>query len=145
MRGFLLALILYPFIEIAMLVMMASHLGATFTLLWIIISALLGIVMLRNQRVGRLLTLGAIFNQGEQVSLYSLLWPLRYVLAGVLFIIPGVISNILAVILLLPLKGPQIKMQETRFEYHSGPERSDNGDIIDGEFTSEDDPHKRLP
>ena len=100
MRGFLLALILYPFIEIAMLVMMASHLGATFTLLWIIISALLGIVMLRNQRVGRLLTLGAIFNQGEQVSLYSLLWPLRYVLAGVLFIIPGVISNILAVILL---------------------------------------------
>lgn len=145
MRGFLLALVLYPFVEIAMLVMMASHLGATFTMLWIVISALLGILMLRNQQVGRLLTLGAIFHQGEQVSLYSLLWPLRYVLAGVLFIIPGVISNIVAVILLLPLKGPKIKMQETRFEYRSNQEQPGGKDIIEGEFTSEDDPHKRLP
>ena len=147
MRGFLLALFIYPFVEIASLIMMAGHLGATFTLFWVIGSALLGILMLRNQQIGRLLTLGAVFKQGERLSLYSLLWPLRYVLAGVLFIIPGVISDVLAVVLLLPLKGPQIKMQETRFEGWQGPaqERNSDGDVIEGEFTSKNDPRDRLP
>lgn len=145
MRGFLLALFIYPFVEIATLVMMTSHLGASFTLFWVIASALLGILMLRNQQVGRLLTLGAVFKQGDQISLYSLLWPLRYVLAGVLFIIPGVISDILAIILLLPLKGPQIKMQETHFGQWQNQSYQDNGDVIEGEYTSKNDPKDRLP
>lgn len=145
MRGFLFALFIYPFVEIATLVMMASHLGARFTLFWVIASALLGILMLRNQQVGRLLTLGAVFKQGDQISLYSLLWPLRYVLAGVLFIIPGVISDILAIILLLPLKGPQIKMQEAHFGQWQDQAHQENGDVIEGEYTSKNDPKDRLP
>jgi len=135
MRGLLLLLLLYPFAEIATLVMLADKIGAGWTLLFVIASAMLGLTMLRNQKVGALLTLGAVFRQGEQVSLYSLLWPLRYVLAGVLFLIPGLISDVLAVLLLLPLKGPTITMR-------SGPgatPSSTGSDVIEGEYTRVDD------
>jgi UPF0716 protein FxsA len=105
--------------------------GGGVTMLWIILSAIIGIAMLRNQRLGALLTLGSLMHQGDKVSLYSLLWPLRYMLAGVLFLIPGVISDVLAVLLLLPLKGPSITRPT------APPPTTDN--VIDGEYTRVDE------
>lgn len=131
MRGLLLLLLLYPFAEIATLVAMTEAWGGGVTMLWIILSAIIGIAMLRNQRLGALLTLGSLMHQGDKVSLYSLLWPLRYMLAGVLFLIPGVISDVLAVLLLLPLKGPSITRPT------APPPTTDN--VIDGEYTRVDE------
>lgn len=135
MRGLLLLLLLYPFAEIATLVAMTDAWGGGVTMLWIIVSALIGIAMLRNQQLGALLTLGSLMHQGDRIPLYSLLWPLRYLLAGVLFLIPGVISDILALLLLLPLKGPSIKRPTMP------PSAADN--VIDGEYTRVDDPTDR--
>lgn len=135
MRGLLLLILLYPFAEIATLVAMADTWGGGMTMLWIILSAIIGIAMLRNQQLGTLLTLGSLMGQGDRISLYSLLWPLRYLLAGVLFLIPGVISDVLAVLLLLPLKGPSIPRSA------APPPSADN--VIDGEYTREDDPVDR--
>jgi UPF0716 protein FxsA len=50
--------------------------------LLVVASSLLGIWMLRNQKLGALITLSSVLRQGQQVSLYSLLWPLRYALSG---------------------------------------------------------------
>ncbi|MCP9758974.1 FxsA family protein [Aquitalea sp. S1-19] len=132
MRAILLIILAYPFVEIASLVYMADKLGGGFVLFWVLCSALIGIAMLRNQRIGTLLTLGALFNQKGNVSVYSLLWPVRYLLAGVLFLIPGVISDVLAIILLLPLSGPGPKVRMP-----DGAAPSDGA--IEGEYTRVDE------
>lgn len=139
MKAFLILLMLYPFAEIAALVTLAGHIGAGGVMLFILVSALLGIVMLRNQKIGALLTLGSLMNAGGQVSLYGLLWPLRYTLAGVLFIVPGVISDILALVLLLPIKGPAIAVHRP-----TGPVTPPADDIIEGEYHRVDETDKRL-
>jgi len=141
MKAFLILLMLYPFAEIAALVTLADHIGAGGVMLYILLSALLGIFMLRNQKIGGLLTLGSLMANNGQVSLYSLLWPLRYSLAGVLFIVPGVFSEIAALLLLLPIKGPNIAMAHPRAPgAATGPAHDASDDIIEGEYRRVDDP-----
>lgn len=126
-----LLVLLFPIIEILLLVSLANHIGLMATLLYLILSALLGSWMLRNQKLGTLLTLGSIMRQGERVSIYSLLWPLRYALAGVLFIIPGILSEVGAILLLLPLKGPAMQTASRQAPM--------DDDVIEGEFQRVDD------
>ena len=131
-------ILLFPIVEIMLLVTLASHIGFMATLLYLILSALLGSWMLRNQKLGALLTAGSVVRQGSRISIYSLLWPVRYALAGVLFIIPGILSEIAAVALLLPLKGPAIHTAP------SGPAPAPDSDIIEGEFQRVDTPPTQL-
>ncbi|RMD01847.1 FxsA family protein [Aquitalea palustris] len=133
MRAILLLLLLYPLLEIATLVTLAHHLGGGVVFLLVLASSLLGIWMLRNQKLGALLTLSSVLRQGQQVSLYSLLWPLRYALSGLLFAIPGILSDLLAILLLLPFKGPALNM--------GGPTAASTpDDVIEGEFSRVDKP-----
>ncbi|OWY40813.1 membrane protein FxsA [Xenophilus sp. AP218F] len=135
MRIFLLMLLFYPFAEIAALVALADHIGGMATLLLVVCSSLLGMWMLRNQKLGALLTLGSLMRQGDRVSVYSLLWPLRYALAGVFFLVPGVISDLFAVLLLLPFKGPEIAVNRGP----AAPGHAAGDDVIEGEYSRVDD------
>ncbi len=148
MRAILLLILAYPFLEVASLVYMADHFGGGFVLGWVVVSALIGVLMLRNQKVGALLTLGAVLRKPGEVSLYGLLWPLRFLLAGVLFLIPGFISDVLAVLLLLPLKGPSLKVPPAGGFGGAGGQTGPGGDgAIEGEYTRVDetvDPDRRL-
>lgn len=137
-----LILLLFPFTEVALLVMLADRFSGTAVLLYLLASALLGIVMLRNQRIGALLTLGSLLGQRENTSLYSLLWPLRYTLAGVLFIIPGVLSEIAGILLLLPLKGPRFAQAAPMRDATTPPPHG--ADIIEGEYHRVDDERNKL-
>lgn len=127
----LLMVLLFPVVEILLLVSLASHIGLFATLLYLIASALLGSWMLRNQELGALLTLGSIMRQGNRVSAYALLWPIRYAFAGVLFIIPGILSEIFAILLLLPFKGPATVAAQ--------PAPAQDDTIIEGEFQRVDE------
>lgn len=137
MRIFLLIILAFPFVEIALLSMLASHIGVFGMLLYLLASALLGSWMLRNQQVGALFAAGSLLRQGQGVSIYSLLWPLRYALAGVLLIIPGVLSELFAIVLLLPLKGFPGATQATRQPLAD--------DVIEGEFHRVDTTAEALP
>ena len=138
MRALLLLLLIYPFAEIAVLVALADHIGGLAVFLLVLLSSMLGLWMLRNQKLGALLTLGSLMRQGEKVSLYSLLWPLRYALAGLLFLLPGLLSDALAVLLLLPIKGPEIQMPTGGPRPAPGP-AAGPGDVIEGEYSRVDD------
>lgn len=126
MRTVLIVLSLYLFAEIAALIVLAVRFGALTILLFTALTCLLGLWMLRNHPIAGILALWKVRRPGKRPTLYSLLWPLRYLLAGLLFLIPGVISDLAALLLLLPLKGPSIN---TPVDAESGP------DIIDGECT----------
>ncbi len=138
MRRFAWIVLAFPVIELIGLVLLAGRIGGLATLLWLVASALVGMWILRNQRLGLLLTAWGALNQGGQMSLYQMLWPLRFLLAGVLLIFPGVISDIIALI----LRGPQLGAGQSA--PGEGP-RAANDSVIEGEFSRVDDPKKRLP
>ncbi|RXZ44569.1 FxsA family protein [Crenobacter cavernae] len=133
MRGLLWLILLYPLAEIVSLIMLTDKFGGGPVLLWLVVSGLLGVALLRNQKLAMLLSAGALLRSGGEVSLYSLLWPVRTLLAGVLLIIPGPISDLIALLLLLPLKGPSVRMPNR-------PPAAGPDDVIDGEFRRVDDP-----
>ncbi|WP_434630903.1 FxsA family protein [Chromobacterium sp. CV08] len=144
MRALLLLLLIYPFAEIAALVALADHIGGLAVFLLVVLSSMLGLWMLRHQKLGALLTLGSMMRQGDKVSLYSLLWPLRYALAGVLFLLPGLLSDLAAILLLLPLKGPDIQLRTAPPAPGGG---TASGDVIEGEYNRVDEqtpPERRI-
>ncbi|MDO4997831.1 MAG: FxsA family protein [Neisseria sp.] len=140
--GFLVLL----FVEIISIVVVAGWVGGGLTLVLMIASAVLGVFMLRRMGLsGVMLAMTSMKNQG-QLSLYELLLPIRYAVAAILLISPGFVSTVLAVILLLPFKGKPITQQQQgqSFQGFSGfgytqQNAKQNDDIIEGEFTVEDD------
>jgi UPF0716 protein FxsA len=97
-------------------------------LLWLILAFFLGALMLRHQRLAVLFTL---FRQTGDIT--SLFWLARYYVAALFFIWPGVLSDIFAILLLLPWKGAPARPVSAE-------------DIIEAEFTQVNpEPPRQLP
>ena len=129
-------ILIFPIVELTLLTMLAHTIGFGWTMLYLLGCFLLGSGMLRNQKLAGLLTLGSLMRQGQGISLYSLFWPLRFSLAGVLFIVPGVLSTLAAIALLLPFSGPALQPRA-----QPDPQADD---VIEGEFQRVDEPRERL-
>lgn len=116
-------IIIYPFAEIITFIWSTRYFGLKIVLLWVIASTLLGVFLLKQHRLGIALTLATCL-QSKSVSLYQLLWPIRYKMAGLLLILPGILSDIAALVLLLPFRGPTI--QQSSACYASSTSKSKN-------------------
>ncbi|QQS16919.1 MAG: FxsA family protein [Neisseriales bacterium] len=128
-------MIIYPFAEMITFSWSIRHFGLKIVLLWVTVSALLGIFLLKQHRLGIAWTL-VTFLQSKPVSLYQLLWPIRYKMAGLLFIIPGFLSDIAALVLLLPFKGATLQQSSAYHTSSTSKSKTspDNGSTIEGEF-----------
>jgi UPF0716 protein FxsA len=130
MRFWLILFILlgFPALEIFGLVKLADVIGWGL-LLWLALSAFAGWTLIKEEKLaiaGRLLS---ALQSGQQ-PIYALLDSMRTLIAGVLLIFPGVISDGIAVILLL-LPGSKVP---------SPAARDDAGEvIIEGEWKREED------
>lgn len=135
--------VVYLLIEISALSYLANHLGGYFLFLWIAASALAGIFLLRRQRIGFARIINT-FGQSGSLSIYQLLWPFRYGLSAILLIAPGVLSDLVALLLLLPFRGDpkiHIKANQTRSPNHS---TQKNTATIEGEYQEIDEvSHKK--
>ncbi|WP_373755590.1 FxsA family protein [Neisseria sp.] len=134
--GFLVLL----FLEIMSIVWVADWLGGGLTFFLMLASFVGGIVMLRNTGLSGVLVAGAAMRSGNKVSLYQLLWPIRYAVAALLLLSPGFVSTIVALLLLLPFKGRPVAdiHAETVFQNRRPPfsrPDADKGDVIEGEYT----------
>lgn len=123
MRTLLILLILlgFPALEIYVLAKLAGTVG-WWLLPWLLSSAIVGGWLVREAGAMVPLRLFAALQSGHSLS-FSLLISFRTVLAGLLLIFPGVISDFLALILLL-LPHPKATMPSAA-----------NDDVIDGEWT----------
>ncbi|MDX2218936.1 MAG: FxsA family protein [Burkholderiales bacterium] len=138
MRYVLLAiLIAFPLAEAALLVAVGEG-HALWVLAWLVMAAIIGIVLIKEARFALLARLASSLAQGR-FSLSALIDSGRTVLAGLLLIFPGLMSDALALLLLLlPVRTRDIELQ-TAASYAdsmSGAYRSRPG-VIEGEYRRE--------
>jgi UPF0716 protein FxsA len=98
---FFLLLIGLPLLELYILIKIGSYLGAFKTIALIIISAVLGLLVARFEGLRTLHQIRQSLAQGI-VPAEEMLDSVLIFAAGVLFVIPGVLTDIIAVMLLIP-------------------------------------------
>lgn len=147
----LLLVLIVPFLEIYVLIQIGRRIGAIETILLIILMGMLGAALVRRagaHAVGRIqseLTAG-------RLPADDIIDALLIFVAGILFIIPGILSDVVGFLMLLPPMRAMIRARlRRRFEGHivvvrpGGSEHRD--DFIDIEPTSAQDiygPERRL-
>ena len=127
MRLLLLAILLgFPVLEIWLLVRLAEAHG-WWVLTWVVTAAIAGVALLKEARFALVARLGAALAAGE-FSIAAVVDSARTVLAGLLLIFPGIISDFLALaLLLLPRQVPEPVHVHAR----------SHGHVIDGQFRRE--------
>ena len=107
----LLIVLSFPILDVLVTLRFARWTGIP-AAAWFLASALAGVVLLRNERTAfRAKTLAAL--RGDQPLLRGLLDSGRKVVAGLLLILPGIVSDAMALLLLLlPINiGPPLATQ----------------------------------
>lgn len=127
MRLFFLILLVFPIAEIWLLVDLAQRFG-WWLLAYLLGSFIAGLTLIKGERLVFGLRMMQSLGQGQN-PLLALLSTARNLLAGVLLIIPGVISDVLAVLLLL------IPLSLLR---RQPPAAANDPDIIEAEWRRED-------
>lgn len=101
MGKLLLLLILLPVAEIYLLLRLGEWIGALPTLGLLLASAVLGSALARSQGARTLRQMQAALARGETPA-EGMLGPALVVVGGVLLMVPGVISDVMGLLLLLP-------------------------------------------
>ncbi len=140
---FLIGLILlaFPFAELFLLISLADEYG-WWVLLYLVVIAYLGLQLIRGEKL--LLTakmMQSLTSGGNPVK--TMLGSARNMVAGVLLIIPGVITDMIAVVLLLiPISKQNPDATTNQYEqpfqqsYQANSDaRAANDDVIEGEYT----------
>jgi UPF0716 protein FxsA len=125
MRFLLLGILLgFPLLEVVVLVRLSEVLG-WWILAWVVLAACAGIALIKEARFAMLARLAAGLTEG-QFAITALTDSARTVVAGLFLIFPGVVSDLIALTLLL-LPGPKAIV-------HTGSMRDFGGSVIDGEY-----------
>lgn len=126
MRVLLVAILLgFPLLEAMVLLRLSEALG-WWVLAWVVLAACAGIALIKEARFALVARLAAGLAQGR-FSIVALTDSARTVVAGLFLIFPGVVSDLIALTLLL-LPGP-------RFIANSASRRGSHpGTLIEGEF-----------
>ena len=114
----------FPLLEAVVLVRLSQTLG-WWILAWVVLAACAGMALIKEARFAMLARLASGLAQGS-FSIVALTDSARVVLAGLLLIFPGVVSDLIAITLLL-LPGP-------RFVADSSTRRDAGGNLIEGDF-----------
>ena len=127
---FTLALLAFPIAEIWILIDLAHHYG-WWLLVYLIVITMLGLRLIRDEKLlfsGRMMQ---SLNQGGN-PVKAMFGSARNIMAGILLIIPGIITDFIAVVLLLiPVNTGASKTPEFT-------QKAANDDVIEGEFRRED-------
>jgi UPF0716 protein FxsA len=114
----------FPILEAFVLVRLAQDLG-WWVLAWCILAACAGVALIKEARFAMLARLAAGVAQGR-FPITALTDSARTVVAGLFLIYPGVVSDLIAITLLL-LPGPRVAVE-------SGVRQRSGGTLIEGEF-----------
>src|ERR1700738_3544025 len=112
MRLLLMAILLgFPLLEAVVLVRLSETLG-WWVLAWLVLAACAGMALIKEARFALVARLAAGFAQGR-FPIAALTDSARTVIAGLFLIYPGVVSDLIALTLLL-LPGPRPATEQVR-------------------------------
>ena len=152
---FLIGLILlaFPLLEIFILLSLGQRYG-WWVIVYLVVVGFLGLQLIRDEK--QLISAKMMQNLRTSASpMKAVLGSARNIFAGILLLIPGVITDIIAVVLLLiPMQQASVNTDGnvdgaygSDFETHFGREHTNtaNDDVIEGEYTEikEDEPDKK--
>jgi UPF0716 protein FxsA len=100
----MLLLLALPFIEIALFIVVGDAIGVLATLALVVLTALLGIGLIQRQGLAHVATLQRSMQRGER-PVEGILNTLCTVLAGILLVIPGFLTDVVGLVLLIPGAG----------------------------------------
>lgn len=159
MRFLFLAFVIMPIIEMVVLIEVGSHIGALSTIALVLLTALIGVTLLRQQGLKTLLQANQKMNAG-QMPVSEMGEGLMLAVAGALLLTPGFVTDTIGFLLLTPgvrkvligsvvkILGRGIKTNGAyQFHYQSSEvhrRTRDGHDIIDGEFSQVDETEKVL-
>jgi UPF0716 protein FxsA len=115
----------FPLLEAVVLVRLSETLG-WWVLAWVVLAACAGMALIKEARFAMLARLAAGFAEGS-FAVHALTDSARTVLAGILLIFPGVVSDLIALTLLL-LPRPRVAVADSAIR------RRTHGTAIEGEF-----------
>ncbi len=98
---FFLIVLAIAVVEIAVFIQVGSRIGVGLTLLLVLASAVFGVRLVRAQGFAAATRVQAMIAQGESPAL-GMLEGLALLVAGVLLLIPGFVTDIAAFVLLIP-------------------------------------------
>ena len=143
MRLVILAILMgFPLLEGSLLFKLASgeHGSGVWVLAWLVFAAIAGVVLIKQARFSLVSRLALALSQG-QFSISAFVDSFRTVIAGLLLIFPGFISDVMALaILLIPIREPAFaRGGVSRPQARPTPTRpftagSGNQSVIEGEF-----------
>lgn len=138
----------YIIIDFVALILFASSFGALATLALIIGSGICGVQLMRKEGRQTLQNMQANLMQGQQ-SFGSVMRNSAFLLGGLLMILPGPISDILGIAMVLPKllrRNESAEATGNTYEGESSTQRNE-GHIIEGEYierdTRRDDEHSQ--
>ena len=126
----ILALLVFPIAEIWILINLFQQYG-WWVLLYLVAMVLLGLQLIRDEKLlfsGRMME---SLSQGGN-PMKAMFGSARNIIAGILLIIPGVISDLIAVVLLL------IPVNKSAVKSSTFKQQAANDDVIEGEFHREE-------
>lgn len=124
----------FPVLEAVGIFWLSQQIG-WWVFVWLIIAGLAGLTLIRFERAAWGMRLLSTLQSGNPLGA-SLFASGRVLIAGVLLLFPGVISDIVAVVLLL--------LPGTRLKRAAAVPRAANDEILEGEFQREHDDNGRL-
>ncbi|WPP45451.1 FxsA family protein [Pseudomonas sp. AN-1] len=146
MRLLLSAFILFPLLELAVLIAVGSHIGVLATLLLVVASALAGGFLLRIAGPATAWRARARLLAGEAPE-QEMLDGLLLALGGFLLLLPGLISDVLGILCLLPFTRHALRQRLLRSAARRRPQAGQaehepaqsRPQVIEGEWQRHDD------
>lgn len=144
MRYILLAILIgFPVAEAALLVAVGEG-HALWVVAWLVMAAIIGVVLIKEARFALVSRLASSLAQGR-FSLSALIDSGRTVLAGLLLIFPGLMSDVMALLLLLlPVRTREVELQtvaafghDSHFGGGAHADFAGRPGVIEGEFHRE--------
>ncbi|WP_299608369.1 FxsA family protein [uncultured Tateyamaria sp.] len=137
-----LAFLLVPLIEIALFIQVGGAIGLGWTLLVVVITAVLGTMLVRAQGMQALGQVKSSFSEMRDPS-EALAHGAMILFSGALLLTPGFFTDAVGFALLVPavrlavFRWARSRIKVTTFSTHAGPKRQ-HPDIVDGEYTEVD-------
>jgi len=150
-------LLAFPFAEIYLLFKLSDQYGGWWVIFYLVVIGYLGLQLIKGEKILMGPKMMQSLTQGGN-PIRAMLGTARNMIAGVLLLIPGVITDVFAVILLLiPVQGDsgktgtfgqsnqQDSTQQNPFEDKTTRDtQSSDGDVIEGEYTHVEENRDRL-